>query len=117
MPGLNKELQWSEHFGILVFPSATCNNCVINGSGQIQFLPDEIFIAARGEMVEQGLVPPTDRDYLKNIQLSGNPHRAPAGTAGKWSEGGQASPDSKMMNTSITWVVSALMTSGDKRWL
>ncbi len=47
----------------------------------------DIFVAARGEMVEQGLVPPAVRDYLKNIQLSGNPYRAPAEDRGKWAEG------------------------------
>ena len=85
---LNKELQWREHFADIMYSCATCNNCVEECvQNKFNSYLSEIFIAARGEMVEQGLVPPTVRDYIKNIQLSGNPYRAPAEDRGKWSEG------------------------------
>ena len=38
-------------------------------------------------MVNQGTVPPAVRDYLKALQVHGNPYRLPAGERGKWQEG------------------------------
>ncbi len=84
---LNKEIEWSEHFADIMYSCATCNNCVEHCIQKFNIYLTDIFVAARGEMVEQGLVPPAVRDYLKNIQLSGNPYRAPAEDRGKWAEG------------------------------
>jgi len=84
---LTKQIEWSEHLADIIYSCATCNNCVEECIQKFNLYLVDIFIAARGEMVEQGLVPPTVRDYLKNIQLSGNPYRLPAEDRGKWAEG------------------------------
>jgi Fe-S oxidoreductase len=47
----------------------------------------DLFIAARSEMVEQGIIPPMVRDYFKAVTVSGNPYRMPRGDRGKWAEG------------------------------
>jgi Fe-S oxidoreductase len=38
-------------------------------------------------MVNRGIIPPAVRDYLKNINISGNPYKEPADERGKWAEG------------------------------
>jgi Fe-S oxidoreductase len=45
------------------------------------------FLAAREEMVNQGIVPPAVRDYLKALQVHGNPYQLPGGEREKWSKG------------------------------
>jgi Fe-S oxidoreductase len=45
------------------------------------------FLAAREEMVNQGIVPPAVRDYLKALQVHGNPYKLPASERGKWEKG------------------------------
>jgi len=38
-------------------------------------------------MVNKGIIPPPVRDYLKNINISGNPYKEPAEERGKWADG------------------------------
>jgi len=38
-------------------------------------------------MVNEGIIPPPVRDYLKNIKINGNPYKEPAAERGKWAEG------------------------------
>ena len=38
-------------------------------------------------MVNKGIIPPPVRDYLKNINTSGNPYKEPANERGKWADG------------------------------
>ncbi|MBW2039967.1 MAG: (Fe-S)-binding protein [Deltaproteobacteria bacterium] len=84
---LNDEIQNSERFQEILFSCATCANCV--EQCVFTFSDDlvNIFIAAREEMVNRGVIPPVVRDYLKNIYSNGNPYKEPAGERGKWSEG------------------------------
>jgi len=38
-------------------------------------------------MINDGIIPPPVRDYLKNININGNPYKEPASERGKWAEG------------------------------
>jgi len=84
---LNGDLRNSERFQEILFSCATCANCVEHCVFAFSDDLVNIFIAAREELVAEGLVPPPVRDYLKNIHVNGNPYRLPAAERGKWAEG------------------------------
>lgn len=68
------EIQWSDHLADIVYSCVACKNC--EEKCPLSF-SDEIInmmVAARNEMVELGLLPPPVKDYLKNVQLHGNPY-------------------------------------------
>jgi Fe-S oxidoreductase len=84
---LNDEIKNSDRLQEILFSCATCANCVEHCVFTFRDDLVNIFIAAREEMVNQGIIPPTVRDYLKNINISGNPYKEPADERGKWAEG------------------------------
>ena len=84
---LNGELQNSERLQEILFSCATCANCVEHCVFTFSDDLVNIFIAAREEMVNNGIIPPPVRDYLKNINISGNPYKEPSEERGKWAEG------------------------------
>jgi len=84
---LNGEIKNSEHLQEILFSCATCANCVEHCVFTFSDDLVNIFIAAREEMVNKGIIPPPVRDYLKNINISGNPYKEPAEERGKWADG------------------------------
>jgi Fe-S oxidoreductase len=84
---LNDEVKNSARFQEILFSCATCANCVEHCVFTFRDDLVNIFLAAREEMVNQGIIPPVVRDYLKNINISGNPYKEPAAERGKWAEG------------------------------
>ncbi len=84
---LNGEIQNSERFQDIIFSCATCANCVEHCVFTFSDDLVNIFIAAREEMVNTGIIPPPVRDYLKSISTSGNPYKEPADERGKWADG------------------------------
>jgi len=84
---LNDEIKNSERFQEILYSCATCANCVEHCVFKFSEDLVNIFIAARGELVNKGIIPPTVRDYFKNISISGNPYKEPAEERGKWAEG------------------------------
>ena len=84
---LNDEIKNSERFQEILFSCATCANCVEHCVFTFSDDLVNIFIAAREEMVNKGIIPPAVRDYLKNINTSGNPYKEPASERGKWADG------------------------------
>lgn len=85
---LNKEIKTSERLSQILFSCATCKNCVeACAIPQIKDSLVDIFIAARQDMVEDGIIPPPARDYLKAMSISGNPYKRPQEERGKWAEG------------------------------
>ena len=83
---LNDEIKNSERFQEILFSCATCANCVEHCVFTFSEDLVNIFISAREKMVNDGIIPPTVRDYLKNINISGNPYKEPASERGKWSD-------------------------------
>ena len=83
---LNGEIKNSERFQEILFSCATCANCVEHCVFTFSDDLVNIFIAAREEMVNTGIIPPPVRDYLKNINTSGNPYKEPANERGKWAD-------------------------------
>ena len=84
---LNGEIKNSERFQEILFSCATCANCVEHCVFTFSEDLVNIFIAAREELVAEGLIPPPVRDYLKAIHVNGNPYKLPAAERGKWAEG------------------------------
>lgn len=84
---LNDEIKNSDRFQEILFSCATCANCVEHCVFTFSEDLVNIFIAAREDIVNKGIIPPPVRDYLKNINISGNPYKEPASERGKWAEG------------------------------
>lgn len=84
---LNNEIENSERFQEIMFSCATCANCVEHCIFTFSEDLVNIFMAAREDLVNKGIIPPPVRDYLKNITISGNPYKEPAGERGKWADG------------------------------
>lgn len=84
---LNDEIRTSERFQEILFSCATCANCVEHCVFTFSEDLVNIFIAAREELVNGGIIPPPVRDYLKSININGNPYKEPAEERGKWAEG------------------------------
>ena len=81
------DIPTSERFGQILFSCVTCRNCV--EACALPHIKDklvDVFIEARAEMVDQGIIPPTVRDYFKAVSTSGNPYRMPSRDRGLWAE-------------------------------
>jgi len=89
---LNGEIENSDRFQEIIFSCATCANCVEHCVFTFSEDLVNIFIAAREELVNRGIIPPAVRDYLKNINISGNPYKQPGDERGKWAEGTRVEP-------------------------
>jgi Fe-S oxidoreductase len=85
---LTGEIKTSARLAEILFSCATCGNCVEHCVFP-KFKDDILhaFLAAREEMVNQGTVPPAVRDYLKALQVHGNPYKLPPSERGKWEQG------------------------------
>lgn len=84
---LNDQIGNTDRFQEILFSCATCANCMEHCVFTFSDDLVNIFIAAREEMVNRGIIPPVVRDYLKNINISGNPYKEPADERGKWADG------------------------------
>jgi Fe-S oxidoreductase len=84
---LNDEIKTSDRFQEILFSCATCANCVEHCVFTFSEDLVNIFIAAREELINGGIIPPPVRDYLKSININGNPYKEPAEERGKWADG------------------------------
>jgi Fe-S oxidoreductase len=89
---LQNEIGTSDRLQQILFSCATCANCVEHCVFTFKDDLVNIFVAARERLVDEGRVPPTVRDYLKNIRISGNPYKEPAAERGKWAESSSVEP-------------------------
>jgi len=83
---LNKEIKNTERYREILFSCSMCANCMEHCIFPFKDDLVNIFVAARGELVDSGVIPPGVRDFLKNIQLAGNPYKQPAGERALWAE-------------------------------
>lgn len=82
------EIASSERLGQIMFSCVTCRNCVeACAMPGIKDSLVDVFIEARADMVEQGMIPPLVRDYFKAVSVSGNPYKLPAQERETWAEG------------------------------
>lgn len=67
------DLKWSEHLGEIIYSCSTCRNCVERCVFKFNEQLVDVFIAARSDMVEKGLVPGKVGEFFNNIAKFGNP--------------------------------------------
>jgi Fe-S oxidoreductase len=82
---LNGEIKTSPRLAEIMFSCASCANCVEHCTFP-KFKDDLLhaFIAGREELVNEGKIPPTVRDYLKSMQAPGNPYKLPDSDRRAW---------------------------------
>lgn len=81
------EIKWSQSLGKILYSCTTCDNCV--QSCKFPFNNDivNMIVAAREEMVANGLVMAKIARFFHNIEAYGNPYRELRENRGKWAEG------------------------------
>jgi len=84
---LDEKLNWSEHLAEILYSCTTCRNCEIKCPLSFNVDIVNMVVAARGEMVERGKLPPAVKRFLENIDLHGNPYGSAKSRRGAWMEG------------------------------
>jgi len=86
------EIKWSQSLGKILYSCTTCNNCV--QSCKFPFNNEIVnrIIAAREEMVANGLVMPKIARFFCNIEAYGNPYRELRENRGRWAEATKIEP-------------------------
>jgi len=70
---LKGDIEWNEHLGEIMYSCTTCRNCVEHCVFKFSDQLVDIFISARSDMVEQGLVPKKVAEFFNNVAKFGNP--------------------------------------------
>ena len=86
------ETKWSESLGKILYSCTTCDNCVQSCKFPFNNEIVNIIIAAREEMVANGLVMPKIAHFFRNIEAYGNPYRELRENRGRWAEATQIEP-------------------------
>lgn len=81
------EIKWTDSLAKILYSCTTCNNCVEHCKFKFNSDIVNVIIAAREEMVENGLVLPPVGRFLENVYLYGNPYRELRSNRDKWTEG------------------------------
>ncbi|HOO47407.1 MAG TPA: (Fe-S)-binding protein, partial [Deltaproteobacteria bacterium] len=84
---MNGDISNTERYREILYSCTMCANCVEHCIFPFKDDLVNIFVAARTDLVESGVIPPSVRDFLKNIQLSGNPYKQPQSERALWAEG------------------------------
>jgi len=84
---LNEQIDWTEHLAEILYSCTTCKNCEIKCPLRFNVDIVNMVVAARGEMVETGKLPPAVKNFLENIELYGNPYGTGRSHRGDLAEG------------------------------
>ena len=84
---LSDEIDWTDHFAHIMFSCTACKNCEVKCPLRFNVDILNMITAAKGEMVERGMIPPGVKEFLENIQLHGNPYGMAKAKRGEWLEG------------------------------
>jgi len=84
---LQGEIDASERFQEILFSCATCANCAEHCIFPFRDDLVNIFVAAREEMVKDGKILPSVRNYFRSIQQYGNPYKARREDRENWAKG------------------------------
>lgn len=83
---MENEIEWSNSLANILQSCTGCSNCVANCKFEFGQHVLNIILAAREEMVENGLVLPRSARFFKNIEATGNPFRELPSDRGKWAD-------------------------------
>jgi Fe-S oxidoreductase len=89
---LSEEIDWTDHFGHIMFSCTACKNCEVKCPLRFNVDILNMITAAKGEMVERGMIPAGVKEFLENIQLHGNPYGMAKAKRGEWLEGTRILP-------------------------
>ncbi|MBU2646550.1 (Fe-S)-binding protein [bacterium] len=81
---VNGELEWSENLAKIIYACTGCKNCEEKCPLSFSSELVNMVVAARTNMVEQGLLPVSVKGFLNNVQLHGNPYGISAKKRGDW---------------------------------
>jgi Fe-S oxidoreductase len=84
---LSDEIDWTDHFAHIMFSCTACKNCEVKCPLRFNVDILNMITAAKGEMVERGMIPAGVKEFLENIQLHGNPYGMAKAKRGEWLEG------------------------------
>lgn len=84
---MEKDINWSQSLAKILYTCTTCNNCVEHCKFKFRGDIVNIIIAARQEMVENGLVLPRVKHFFESIEAYSNPYKELRVDRGKWTEG------------------------------
>ena len=85
------QLNWGPELAEVIFNCTMCRACA-EQCRNIYYLTNEYFSVPylvekmREELVEQGKIPPGVRDYLKSVDLHGNPYQISGSKRGRWAD-------------------------------
>jgi len=81
------EIKSTQNLAKILHTCTMCGNCV--EECRFKFNEDimDIITAGRIKLVEDGITPPTVRDFFKNIYTNGNPWKEPQRERGGWAKG------------------------------
>ena len=89
---MEEDIEWTDSLAKILYSCTTCNNCVEHCKFKFSSDIVNIIVAAREEMVENGLVLPQVAHFFRNIEATSNPFRELREDRGKWAEGTRISP-------------------------
>jgi Fe-S oxidoreductase len=84
---VQNKLTFSPNTLHILYSCADCKVCENACREQTSVRTLEVILEMKREAVENGLLPPEIRDFLKNIDRYGNPYLQSAEERGKWAEG------------------------------
>ena len=89
---LSDEIEWTSHLAEIMYSCTACRNC--EEKCPLSFNVDilNMIVAAKGEMVERGTIPPAVKEFLENVQREGNPYGLPRAKRGDWIGDTDAAP-------------------------
>lgn len=67
-----------------IYTCTSCGGCDQQCGSTVGVYPLQIIEAIKREAMENGLIPPEVRDFLKSMSIHGNPYLAPAEKRGEW---------------------------------
>ncbi len=84
---LNGEIQSSARLSEILFSCAACGNCTEHCVfPKFKDYLLDAFIAGREELMSEGAIPSTVKDYLESVRLYGNPYKLPEAERGNWAD-------------------------------
>jgi Fe-S oxidoreductase len=84
---MNDEIPWSDNLAKIVYACTSCKNCEEKCPHTFNVDLVNMILAAKTQMVDQGLLPKPVKDFLQNVQLHGNPYGLAAKKRAGWMEG------------------------------
>ncbi|MBW2058659.1 MAG: (Fe-S)-binding protein [Deltaproteobacteria bacterium] len=90
---LEGRLEYTKEMADMVYRCTACGNCRIlcgatdRKTGAVLVDPSAVASAMRADLVENSLIPPAVRDFLKNVYRYGNPYGERAEDRDRWARG------------------------------